>query len=210
MQWTGKKPVIFEDKLGVTGTRIAWDATTCSVNISWVNTCLIRCKLFVRIAIFMPKVWHTNSPIALIWLEWKWIAMSNNISPKLAVIPVARSKWDSSWINHWIQSTAIFSFSEFAIKELQAIKTHNPKLANLTPAAVTGGLHVMMSRRVDTSSSDNLRPAIPRRAVYNLKWRFHKVYQIIQLIWKLIEMCNFHVYHKQFNTFLIKKNTYKI
>ena len=112
--------------------------------------------LLILMTIFMPKVWHTRSQIADIWFEWKWMAIRSNISPKEAVRPVAASKCDSSVISHLIQSTAIFSFSEVEVNELQAIRTQRPSETNLTPAAVNGGLHVIISNMAETSSSDSL------------------------------------------------------
>lgn len=38
---------------------------------------------------FIPRVEHTSSQIALSWLLWKWIAISNSISPNDAVTPLA-------------------------------------------------------------------------------------------------------------------------
>ena len=61
-----------------------------------------------------------------------------------------------------------FSFSGLAINELQAMRTLSPKEANFTPADVTGGLHVIISSKEATSSSDNFKPAMPRKAVYSL------------------------------------------
>ena len=52
---------------------------------------------------------------------------------------------------------AIFSLSGFAVSELHAINTQSPSETNLTPAAVTGGLHVIISNNDVTSSSDNLK-----------------------------------------------------
>ena len=52
---------------------------------------------------------------------------------------------------------AIFSLSGFDVSELHAINTQSPSETNLTPAAVTGGLHVIISNNDVTSSSDNLK-----------------------------------------------------
>ena len=51
---------------------------------------------------------------------------------------------------------ATFSLSGLAVNELQAMRTHRPSDTNLTPAAVTGGLQVIISNNEVTSSSDNL------------------------------------------------------
>lgn len=40
---------------------------------------------------FIPSVEHTNSMIELSWLLWKYMATSNNISPKEADTPAALS-----------------------------------------------------------------------------------------------------------------------
>ena len=51
---------------------------------------------------------------------------------------------------------ATFSLSGLAVNELQAMRTHRPRDTNFTPAAVTGGLQVIISNNEVTSSSDNL------------------------------------------------------
>ena len=65
---------------------------TCSVKTSCVNKCLILFMLFDLDNTFIPKVEQTRSIIAESWLLWKWMAMSNNISPKEAVTPLALEK----------------------------------------------------------------------------------------------------------------------
>jgi hypothetical protein len=43
----------------------------------------------VLMTMCMPNVWQTRSPMAFNWLEWKWMAISSNISPNEADKPVA-------------------------------------------------------------------------------------------------------------------------
>ena len=48
----------------------------------------IKCKILeFRLLTFIPRVLHTSSEIACMWLPWKWIAMRNNISPNEELLP---------------------------------------------------------------------------------------------------------------------------
>ena len=111
IQCTGKNPVVFADKLGVTGTRIAWEVTTCSVKTSCVKICLIRCIELIRMAIFMPRVWQTKSPIEFIWFEWKCMAIRSNISPKDAVKPIKKiwNLLNNGYLKQTVRTRQVFA-----------------------------------------------------------------------------------------------------
>ena len=58
------------------------------------TTCITMAHLYTHThthttLTFIPRVEHTSSQIALSWLLWKWIAISNSISPNDAVTPLA-------------------------------------------------------------------------------------------------------------------------
>lgn len=53
---------------------------------------LLTLQWLYKIDTFSPKVRYTRSPIAVMLLLWKWIAIKNNISPKEQVLETSL-KW---------------------------------------------------------------------------------------------------------------------
>ena len=72
------------------GWSVDWAVSLCMTNFTASNLATYTGTVKKRLSqpTFMPSVDETRSDIAVVWLLWKWMAINNNISPKVAFSPL--------------------------------------------------------------------------------------------------------------------------
>lgn len=68
---------------------------------------LVTLQWSYRIDTFSPKVRYTRSPIAVMLLLWKWIAIRNNISPKEQLLETSLKRTKNALKPTWKMASII-------------------------------------------------------------------------------------------------------